>query len=306
MQMASPRGMSWIPGGRFRMGADLSYPEEGPAHESTVGGFWIDDYAVSNAEFAAFIAATGYMTVAERPLAPDAFPGVCPERLVPGGAVFFTPSDRVNMGDIHSRWAYVPGANWRHPEGPDSTIDGREQEPVVQIAYEDAAAYAAWADKELPTEAEWEFAARGGLDGAQFCWGDEFNPGGQWMANTWQGQFPFHNLALDGFAGRAPVGSFPPNGYGLYDMAGNVWEWTADWWSDRHTPDVRAPCCGSGAAPPPSAHLARKVIKGGSYLCAPNYCRRYRPAARYPHAVDTGTCHIGFRCVIHASEGDMK
>ncbi len=176
---------------------------------------------------------------------------------------------------------------------------------MVQIAYEDAAAYAAWTGKELPTEAEWEFAARGGLDGAQFCWGGEFNPSGRWMANTWQGQFPFRNLALDGFAGRAPVGRFPSTGYGLYDMTGNVWEWTADWWSERHTPDGPTPCCGSGVAPP-SVRPARKVIKGGSYLCAPNYCRRYRPAARYPQAIDTATCHIGFRCIIRASRGDTK
>jgi sulfatase modifying factor 1 len=294
-----PSGMSWLPGGRFRMGADLSYPEEGPVREVTVGAFWIDEFAVTNADFAGFAAATGYLTLAERPPDPMLFPGVRPEVLRPGGAVFFMPSGRIGMRDLTNRWRYVAGADWRHPEGPESTIDGREREPVVQIAFEDAAAYAAWAGKQLPSEAEWEFAARGGLDGAQFCWGDEFNPDGRWMANTWQGHFPFENLALDGFAGRAPVGSFPPNGYGLHDMAGNVWEWTADWWSERHAPDAPAPCCGSGGAQP--QRFSRKVIKGGSYLCAPNYCRRYRPAARYPQAVDTGTCHIGFRCIIRTS-----
>jgi formylglycine-generating enzyme len=299
MHTVSPRGMRRIPGGRFLMGADLSYPEEGPAHEATVSAVWMDECTVTNTDFAMFVAASGYVTVAEQPLDPAAFPGIGPERLVAGAAVFFMPSGTVKMGDIQSRWAYVPGANWRHPEGPGSTIDGCEREPVVQVIYEGAAAYAAWAGKALPAEAEWEFAARGGLDGAQFCWGDEFNPGGRWMANTWQGQFPFQNLGLDGFTGRAPVGSFPPNGYGLYEMAGNVWEWTADWWSERHATDAPAACCGSGGAQ--ALRLLRKVIKGGSYLCAPNYCRRYRPAARYPQAVETATCHIGFRCVIRAS-----
>lgn len=287
------------------MGADSSYPEEGPAHDAEVASFWIDEYAVTNADFAAFAAATGYVTIAERPLDPAAYPDVAPELLKPGGAVFFMPSGRVDLREVTSRWAYVPGANWRHPEGPASTIDGHEREPVGQVAYQDAAAYAAWAGKLLPTETEWEFVARGGLEGAQFCWGDDFNPGGRWMANTWQGQFPFHDLALDGFAGRAPVGSFPANGYGLYDMAGNVWEWTADWYSARHQTGINPPCCGpsmprggaeAGRRSPalPAGHIPSKVIKGGSYLCAPNYCRRYRPAARYPQAIDTGTCHIAF------------
>jgi formylglycine-generating enzyme required for sulfatase activity len=301
--------MTWITGGSFRMGADFTYPEEAPVHDVTVGGFWIDEFAVTNADFAAFVAATGYLTVAERDPDPAAYPGAQPELLQPGGSVFFMPSGRVDMRDITSRWAFVPGACWRHPEGPSSTIERHEREPVVQVAFEDAAAYAAWAGKELPSEAEWEFAARGGLDGALFCWGDEFNPGGRWMANTWQGQFPFRDLGLDGFAGRAPVGSFPPNGYGLYDMAGNVWEWTVDWYAEGHLTDGKPSCCGPGAPRGgseagsydpmlPGIRVPRRVIKGGSYLCAPNYCRRYRPAARQPQMVDSGTCHIGFRCVI--------
>jgi len=231
------------------------------------------------------------------------------ELLVAGSAVFRMPADPARLGDTADWWAYVPGADWRHPGGPASTIDGRERDPVVHVAFEDAIAYAAWAGKDLPTEAEWEFAARGGLDGADFCWGDEFTPGGQHMANTWQGEFPWQNLALDGFDERAPVGSFPANGYGLYDMAGNVWQWTKDWYATHHRPDAIRPCCtprnprAAGEAKDydpalPGAPAARKVIKGGSYLCAPNYCRRYRPAARYPQAIDTTTSHVGFRCVL--------
>ncbi len=311
MRGSPPAGMRWIPGGTFRMGADSFYPEEAPVHAVAVTGFWMDAHAVTNAEFAAFVAATRYETVAERPLDPAAYPGARPELLKPGAAVFFMPSGRADMDDIQSRWAYVPGASWRHPEGPDSTIEGRESEPVVQVAFEDAAAYAAWAGKQLPTEAEWELAARGGLDGAPFCWGDELTPGGRHMANTWQGRFPLEDLGLDGFAGRAPVGSFPPNGFGLFDMAGNVWEWTSDWFSARHPPDAKKPCCvpldprggaeGLSYDPTqPEVRIPRKVIKGGSYLCAPNYCSRYRPAARYPQMIDSATCHIGFRCVRRA------
>jgi formylglycine-generating enzyme required for sulfatase activity len=229
--------------------------------------------------------------------------------LRPGSAVFFMPSGRLDMRDVCSRWAHVPGASWRHPDGPGSTLEGREQEPVVHVAVEDAAAYAAWAGKDLPTEAEWEFAARGGLDGATFCWGEEFTPDGKYMANTWQGRFPFEDFGADGFVGRAPVGFFPPNGYGLYDMAGNVWEWTADWYSARHAEDSDSPCCvprNPRGAPEtfsydpdqPAVRIPRKVIKGGSYLCAPNYCQRYRPAARHPQMIDSPTCHIGFRCVV--------
>ena len=301
--------MIWIGGGSFRMGAEQAYPEEAPVRETTVGSFWIDEYAVTNRQFAAFVAATGYRSLAELAPDPAAYPGASPELLKPGGIVFFMPGGRVDLRDVRSRWAYVSGADWRHPDGPASTIDGRERDPVVQVAFADAAAYAAWAGKALPSEAEWEFAARGGLDGAEYCWGDEFNPGGRWMANTWQGRFPYRDLARDGFAGRAPVGSFPPNGFGLYDMAGNVWEWTTDWYTDRRLAEAKAACCGPGDAQAraqaasyelalPGIRIPRRVIKGGSYLCAPNYCRRYRPAARQPQMIDSGTCHIGFRCVI--------
>ena len=301
--------MRRIPGGTFRMGCDVAYPEEGPAHRVTVDGFCMDEYAVTNEEFEKFVAASGYLTVAERPLDPALYPGADPDLLKPGAAVFHMPNGPARLSDIHSRWSYVPGADWRHPEGPASTIEGREREPVVQVVFEDAAAYAAWVGKELPTEAEWEFAARGGLEGALFCWGDEPTPGGRWMANTWQGEFPWRDKGLDGFAGRAPVGSFAPNGYGLYDMAGNVWEWTTDWYSAHHPADAGKPCCApenprgapeSGSYDPaqPAIRIPRKVIKGGSYLCAPNYCRRYRPAARHPQMIDTATCHIGFRCIV--------
>jgi formylglycine-generating enzyme required for sulfatase activity len=303
--------MPWIEGGTFQMGADQSYPEEAPVHSVTVSDFWMDEYAVTNEKFAIFIEATGYQTVAERPLDPAAYPGAHPELLAPGSAVFLMPTGRVDLGDVRSRWAYVPGACWRHPEGPSSTLDGRASDPVVHVAFEDAAAYAGWAGKALPTEAEWEFAARGGLEGAAFCWGDEFTPAGRYMANTWQGSFPFRDIGADGFAGRAPVGSFPPNGYGLYDMAGNVWEWTTDWYSDRHQSQAEAPCCVprnprgglealSYDPAQPAIRIPRKVIKGGSYLCAPNYCRRYRPAARHPQMIDSSTCHIGFRCIVRA------
>jgi formylglycine-generating enzyme len=301
--------MRWVPGGTFRMGSDRHYPEERPAHRVTVGGFWMDEHVVTNDEFEQFINATAYVTLAERPPDPAMYPGADPTLLKPGSAVFRPASRPTDMRDIRDWWVYVPGADWRHPEGPGSSIQGRGQEPVVHVAFEDAAAYAAWAGKDLPTEAEWEFAARGGLDGAPFCWGDDFTPNGRWMANTWQGEFPRQNLALDGFVGRAPVGSFPPNGYGLFDMAGNVWEWTTSRYADRHEPDGGRNCCVPDKSPGASdagskdparsgPPIPRKVIKGGSYLCAPNYCQRYRPAARYPQMIDTTTCHIGFRCIV--------
>ncbi len=307
--------MIWIAGGTFLMGSDNFYPEEAPAHHVTVSGFWMDTTAVTNADFARFVAQTGYITEAERPLDPAKFPGADPEMLVPGALVFAQPRRPVDLDNFRNWWQYVPGACWRAPEGPGSSISGRSNHPVVQVSYEDAEAYARWAGKDLSTEAEWEYAARGGLDGAAYVWGDELYPGGRFMANTWQGQFPWQNLRSDGYERTAPVKSFPPNGYGLYEMAGNVWEWTRDWYRDRHKkPNAEKACCTPVNPRGPSiehsydpcmpkVRIARKVLKGGSFLCAPNYCRRYRPAARHPQMVDTATCHIGFRCVVRAPEG---
>lgn len=304
----APAGMVWIPGGTFLMGSDKHYPEEAPAHYVKVDGFWMDRYAVTNEQFARFVKATRYVTFAERRPNPKDYPGAPPEMLVPGSLVFVQPRRPVDLNNYFNWWAWVPGANWRHPEGPGSSIKGREHHPVVQVTYEDAAAYAKWAGKSLPTEAEWEFAARGGLEGAEYVWGNEFAPGGQMMANTWQGEFPVRNLLLDGYLATAPVGSFPPNGYGLYDMAGNVWEWTADWYQEHHQQPT-SPCCApvnprggtveqSYDPQMPEVRIPRKVSKGGSFLCAPNYCLRYRPAARMPQTIDTSTCHQGFRCLI--------
>lgn len=303
--------MLWIPGGTFRMGSEDFYPEERPVHEVKVDGFWIDCYTVTNAQFARFIQETGYMTVAERPLKAEDFPGAPSENLVPGALVFHKRRGPVDLRNYANWWVWTPGASWRRPFGPASSLEGIEQHPVVHIAYEDAEAYVRWARKELPTEAEWEFAARGGLDGAKFTWGDEHFPNGQAMANSWQGEFPWQNLRADGYEGTSPVGSFPPNGYGLYDMAGNVWEWTCDWFVPRHADEVVKSCCGPPVNPrifspeksydsaQPQFRIPRKVVKGGSHLCAPNYCLRYRPAARQPQMIDTGMSHIGFRCIVH-------
>jgi formylglycine-generating enzyme len=297
--------MAWISGGAFLMGFEKHYPEEVPVHQATVEGFWIDKYAVTNEQFAHFVEATGYVTSAERPPNPEDYPGAKPELLQPASVVFVKPAQRVDLRNIYNWSSYVQGADWRHPEGPRSSIADRGQHPVVHIAYEDADAYAKWFSKELPTEAEWEFAARGGLDGAPFAWGDELTPCGRQMANTWQGEFPWQNLLDDGYEETAPVGQFPANGYGLFDMIGNVWEWTTDWYEARH---VSAPCCASfnpkggereRSYDPqtPDVRIPRKVIKGGSFLRAPNYCRRYRPAARMAQPVDTSTCHVGLRLI---------
>ena len=308
-----PGSMAWIEGGTFMMGSDRHYPEEAPVRRVRVGGFWMDRFAVTNREFEQFTAATGYVTFAERPARAADYPGAMPGTLAPGSAVFTPPRSRVSLRDAYRWWAHVTGANWRHPRGPASSIRKLMDHPVVHIAFEDAQAYAAWAGKELPTEAEWEFAARGGLDGAEFVWGDELTPGGEHMANTWQGEFPHHNACTDGYWWTSPVGAFPANGYGLHDMAGNVWEWTTDWYQQPAGND--SPCCtavdprggereASYDPRTPDIRIPRKVSKGGSYLCAPNYCRRYRPAARMAQPVDTSTCHLGFRCIVRpASAG---
>lgn len=297
--------MRFIPGGPFLMGSEEFYPEEAPVHEERVDAFWIDAHEVTNAEYAQFVRETKYVTLAERSPNPEDYPGVAPEALVAGSLVFHATSGPVDLTDWTQWWSYVPGAQWRHPEGPQSTIEDRMDHPVVHIAYEDAQAYAAWAGKALPTEAEWEFAARGGLNGARYVWGDEMYPGGKPAANTWQGEFPWQNLLTDGYERTSPVGTFTPNGYGLYDMAGNVWEWTCDWYTAAHS-RTRS-CCsaqssrltmeGSYDAGRPQLRIPRKVLKGGSHLCAPNYCLRFRPAARSPQMVDTGMSHLGFRCV---------
>jgi len=302
--------MVWIPGGTFRMGSEDFYPEERPTHEVRVGPFWMDRFTVTNEQFARFVDQTRYITVAERPLKPEDYPGAPTENLVPGSMVFRKTAGPTDLNNYVNWWVWVPGASWRHPFGPHSTIEEIERHPVVHIANEDAQAFAQWAGKKLPTEAEWEFAARGGLDGARFTWGNEHFPNGKALANTWQGQFPWQNLLLDHYEGTAPVGSFPPNGYGLYDMAGNVWEWTSDWYVQRHLDASVKTCCGSAVNPrvtspnksydprQPQIHIPRKVVKGGSFLCAPNYCLRYRPAARQPQMIDTGMNHLGFRCIV--------
>lgn len=308
MAESAPSGMVWIAGGTFLMGSDDHYPEEAPAHPVTVDGFFIDRTPVTNAAFAGFGAATGYVTVAERAPRAEDFPDADPRLLVPGSLVFVAPDGDGDPDDWSRWWRFVPGACWRRPQGPDSTTDDVMDHPVVHICHEDAAAYAAWAGRELPSEAEWEFAARGGLAGAAFAWGDDLVPGGIHRANTWQGRFPRENLAEDGYAGTSPVTAFPPNGYGLFDMIGNVWEWTDDWYRPRHTAPAAKACClprnprgGSAAdsvdAFTPGPPSPRKVLKGGSHLCAPSYCRRYRPAARQPQTLDTASVHIGFRCV---------
>ena len=300
--------MVWIPGGSFRMGSDKHYPEEAPAHSVHVSGFWIDRTPVTNREFRRFVEATGYVTFAEIAPDPKDYPGALPHMLQPGSLVFTPPGRPVDLGNFANWWQFKFGADWRRPYGPRSSIGGLDDHPVVHVAYKDALAYAQWAGKELPTEAEWEFAARGGLDGAEYAWGDEFTPGGKHMANTWQGQFPNENLEADGYPRTSPVNAFARNGYGLLDMIGNTWEWTADWFTSKHAVDPAHPCCAArdprGAREEdsydpcqPAIKIPRRVLKGGSHLCAPNYCRRYRPAARHAQPVDTSTSHVGFRCV---------
>jgi formylglycine-generating enzyme required for sulfatase activity len=302
--------MLFIAGGSFRMGSDRHYPEEAPAHRVNVDGFWIDSTPVTNRQFREFVAATGHVTYAEIPPDPKDYPNALPHMLKAGSLVFTPPQHTVDLRNWGAWWTFTFGANWREPYGPGSSIEGLDDHPVVHVAYVDVVAYARWAGKELPTEAEWEFAARGGLDEAEFAWGDDMNPDGRWMANTWQGGFPQENLADDGYERTSPVTHFPANGYGLHDMIGNVWEWTSDWYSAAHKANAAKACCiprnPRGARMQesydscyPEVRIPRKVLKGGSFLCAPNYCRRYRPAARHAQPIDTSTCHVGFRCVVH-------
>jgi formylglycine-generating enzyme len=284
----------WVPGQTAQLGSDHHYPEEAPVRTVEVGGFWIQRRTVTNSEFAAFVEATGYASVAERPLDPADFPGAPAENLQPGSMVFNRTTGPVDLRHVSQWWTWTPGACWRRPAGPHSSITKRADHPVVHVAYEDAEAYAAWAQLTLPSEAEWEVAARGGLPGADYTWGGEPEAPDQRLANFWHGEFPYR--PEPGYGRTAPAGSYPPNGYGLYDMAGNVWEWTTDWYGPIQSTQ---PCCADDSYDPaqPEFKIPRKVIKGGSYLCADSYCRRYRPAARRPQMLDTGMSHIGFRCV---------
>ncbi len=303
------KGMIWIPGGTFSMGSDHHYAEEAPAHLVTVDGFWMDQYLVTNAQFQKFVKATGYVTFAERSANLEDYPDAQPEMLQPASCVFVKPGRPVDRRDHYNWWAYIPGANWRHPEGSGSSIKGRENHPVVHVAYEDVEAYANWVGKVIPTEAEWEFAAWGGRENIEFAWGNELHPKGRMMANTWQGEFPWENLKTDGYERTSPVGVFPANGYRLYDIIGNVWEWTTDWYQE-HSQIKKDSCCGTAMNPRggdreasydptlPGVKIPRKVIKGGSFLCAPSYCRRYRPSARMAQPLDTSTCHLGFRLIV--------
>ena len=307
-------GMVWIPGGQFSIGCvdPRGLPHGGnqpmadsrPIHPVMVKGFWIDTTEVTNRQFAAFVEETGYVTVAEKPPRPEDFPGAPPENLVAGSIVFTPPSTPVPLGNHLQWWRYVPGANWRHPLGPESSIEGHEDFPVVHVAFEDAEAYATWAGKRIPTEAEWEFAARGGLAGSLYPWGDEFRPESRWMANTWQGQFPVENTAEDGFAGIAPVGQFPANGYGLYDVSGNVWEWCADWYRpDTYAEQVAGRLQTDDPRGPPTSFdpqepgIPKRVQRGGSFLCTEQYCSRYILGTRGKGEVSSGCNHVGFRCV---------
>jgi formylglycine-generating enzyme required for sulfatase activity len=290
-----------LAGGVFRMGSEDFYPDERPVHEREIAPFWIDRYEVTNEKYAAFVDDTGYVTVAERALDPADFPGADPADLVPGAMVFTPTPGPVDLRDWRSWWRWQPGAHWRRPFGPESSIDGRLQHPVVHIAFEDANTYAQWAGLRLPTEAEHEYAARGGLDGTRFAWGDDPYPGGVAQANSWLGRFPYDN---QGVGDAAPVGSYPANGFGLYDMTGNVWEWTSDYYTPRHLRLSDAPVdagkrtnlLAAASAQEGLPAIPRRVLKGGSHLCSPDYCLRFRPAARSPQAEDTGMSHIGFRC----------
>lgn len=303
-------GMSWIPGGAFTMGSDRHYPEERPARSVRVDGFWMDRTPVTNDQFAAFVSATGYVTFAEIAPRPEDYPGA-PRNLLRAGSMVFTPTrGPVPMNDPSQWWRWTFGADWRHPLGPGSGLKGLGDHPAVHLAWPDVEAYAAWAGKVLPTEAEWEFAAWGGAaGGTEFAWGDELVPGGRHMANIFQGAFPFRNTCEDGHDRTSPVGVFPANGYGLFDMIGNVWEWTCDWYGPHQAGTKSSACCAvenprggreADSLDPalPGIRIPRKVLKGGSFLCAPSYCRRYRPAARHAQSIDSAMSHVGFRCIV--------
>ena len=295
----------WIAGGTYWRGNDTAAHQDArPWHQVQVDGIWMDTTTVTNEQFEQFVKATGYITVAERTPKAEDFPGAPAEKLVAGSVVFSPPKGPVPL-DNHLRWwGYVPGASWRHPEGPESNIHGREKHPVVHVAYDDALAYCKWAGKRLPTEAEFEYAARGGLEKNTYAWGNEFRPGGKWMANIWQGKFPYENTAEDGYRATAPVGSFPPNALGLYDMAGNVWQWCSDWYRHDYYQTLAAksepavnPQGPSDSIDPSEPGVAKRVMRGGSYLCTDQYCTAYEAGARGKGAPDTGTNHLGFRCV---------
>ena len=326
---AVPPGMVLIPGGEFTMGteADYAFPNESPPHRVTISPFFLDVNPVTNDDFARFIESTGYLTVAERPIdweemekqVPPDTPKPPDEVLAPGSLVFRPTEGPVDLRDMSQWWIWTTGASWRHPEGPASNLEGRGKHPVVHVAWEDAQAYADWAGKRLPTEAEWEFAARGGLDQTRYAWGDEENPDGRFMLNRWTGTFPYRNDRTDGFAGTSPVGSFPPNGYGLHDMGGNVWNWCRDLYrADTFAAraDNQPACCDPGGpldsehetpisgdpSPPLVPGAERRVTKGGSFLCHPAYCESYRPTARRGTSPDTGSSHVGFRCAMDVAQ----
>ncbi|MFV0623492.1 formylglycine-generating enzyme family protein [Sphingomonas sp. ac-8] len=312
--------MRRLDGGRFRMGSERFYPEEAPVRTVRVDPFWIDETPVTNRQFARFVQATGHITVAEQAPDPEIYADLEPERAIAGSLVFEKTSGPVDLSDVSAWWHFRFGADWRHPLGPDSSIEGLDDHPVVHVAYADAEAFARWAGKSLPTEAEWEYAARGGLSGAEFAWGDELAPGGAMLANYWQGLFPFANQMLDGWERTSPVQTYPANGFGLYDMIGNVWEWTSDWFALRRRNAAKATgrggCCQVPTNPrggrerdslePGAPAIGRKVVKGGSHLCAQNYCQRYRPAARHPQTIDSSTTHIGFRCVVRETPATSR
>ena len=315
-ETSAPPNMTWIPGGMFRMGSDKHYPEEAPAHRVTVDEFWIDSTPVTNRQFKEFVKATGHVTFAEIPPDPKDYPGAPPHMLYAGSLVFSVPSHLVDLRDWSQWWTFLKGADWRHPYGPKSNINNLDDHPVVHVALADGMAYAKWAGKDLPTEAEWEFAARAGLDGAEFAWGEEFTPGGKHMANTWQGEFPRQNLCEDGFERTSPVTSFPPNGYGLHDTIGNVWEWTTDWYSTKHEADAPKACCipenprgGPEAASYdprlPNIKIPRKVLVKAALAPVAHPITAAAisaSAARHAEPVDTSTSHVGFRCIIRKQQ----